>query len=396
MDDMDGLEVLKEIRRMPHGPEVVMISGHADINMAVTATRLGAYDFLEKPFSSDRVLLSVKNALERQELSREVARWRKEDEEKYRIIGESKAIKELLEFVKKIAPTNSSVLITGESGTGKELFARLIHRESRRADGPFVMVNSAAIPRELVESELFGYERGAFTGAYTSGPGKFELADSGTIFLDEIGDMPLTTQSKLLRVLQDGECVRIGGRWPKKLDIRVIVATNKDLVEEIKAGRFREDLYYRLNVIPLHIPPLRERIEDIPLLIDYYMRKVCKESGKRPKEISREALAVLIGYPWRGNVRELKNIVERLVAVVEGERIALSDIPFEITSGVPQENKGYKDLRSARFDFEREYIKRILLANAWNITEAAKVLGLERSSLHRKMNRLGLCKEGDF
>lgn len=390
LPDVSGLEVLAKIKEINPTIEVIMISGCANIDMAVDATKHGAYDFLEKPLSTERVILAVRNALERQKLILQKLDRDRTEEERYRILGESRIIISLLELVEKIAQTDSSVLITGETGTGKELFARRIHRLSKRAAKPFIKVNSAAIPGELIESELFGYEKGAFTGAIASTAGKFELAHQGTIFLDEIGDMSLSTQAKILRVLQDGEVMRIGGKQPIKSDFRVIAATNKEIKEEVKQGRFREDLYYRLNVIPLHIPALREHKEDIPVLVNHYLHEFCKLNGRREKQISETVMVTLVNYDWPGNIRELKNIMERLAILAPDSQIALEDIPLLTHNAVVVKEGGLKTLKELRNDFERDYIKTVLLANKGNITNTANVLGLKRSYLYQKMNQLGL------
>ncbi|MFH1562867.1 MAG: sigma-54 dependent transcriptional regulator [Nitrospirota bacterium] len=390
LPDISGLKVLAKIKEISPIIEVIMISGYANIGIAVDATKNGAYDFLEKPLSTERVLLSVRNAMERQRLILQKLQIDKTEEQRYKILGESQIVKSLLELAGKIAQTDSSVLITGETGTGKELFARQIYQLSKRVAKPFIRVNSAAIPTELVESELFGYEKGAFTGASASTSGKFELAHQGTIFLDEIADMSLATQSKILRVLQDGEVTRIGGKQSVKCDIRVIAATNKDIKEEVKQGRFREDLYYRLNVIPLHIPPLREHKEDIPVLINYYIQEFCRLNGRKEKQISGVVMVTLVNYNWPGNIRELKNIMERLATLALSEQLVLEDIPYEILThnAVVTKERGLKTLKEIRNDFEREYIKTVLLANKGNITKTANVLKLKRSYLYQKMKQL--------
>lgn len=318
---MDGLEVLGEIKKKPYSPEVIMISGHGTIQTAVEATKLGAFDFLEKPLQRERVLLSIRNALNQSKLFREYLDLRKKAEKRYELIGNHASMKKLWREILKTASTNATVLIFGESGTGKELIARSIHSHSFRAKEKFVQVNCAAIPEELIESELFGHERGAFTGATEKKAGKFELADGGTIFLDEVGDMSLKTQSKVLRVLEEGEVQKVGSNKISKVDVRIIAATNKNLKKEIKEGKFREDLYFRLNVVPLYSPPLREKKEDIPLLIGYFCQLYAEENNFKLKKFSEDALEAMINYQWKGNVRELKNLVERLIIMNDGEII---------------------------------------------------------------------------
>ncbi|MEM9072386.1 MAG: sigma-54 dependent transcriptional regulator, partial [Myxococcota bacterium] len=327
---MSGLEALEQIRTRPESRKlpVLMISGHASVAEAVSAVQTGATDFFEKPLDRDRVLVSVRNALQTWQLQREVERLRASAEQRYEMIGESKVMRELFAQIEKVAPTNGRVLITGESGTGKELIARAVHRLSQRKSAAFVKVNCAAIPAELIESELFGYERGAFTGAQARRKGMFELADRGTLFLDEIGDMSASAQAKVLRALQSGEIIRVGSEKSIAVDVRVLAATNKDLELEVKEGRFREDLFFRLNVVPLLSPPLRTRSADVPLLAQSFLRAFCKENGLREKPIDPDVLDALSQRAWPGNVRELKNVVERM-AILSGERITLDDLPEE-------------------------------------------------------------------
>ncbi|MFW5947279.1 MAG: sigma-54-dependent transcriptional regulator, partial [Gemmatimonadota bacterium] len=313
MAGMDGLEVLARIREREPEAVVVMISGHGSIETAVEATRRGAYDFLEKPLDTDRILVTIRNALQARGLTREVTRLRDEVESRYEIVGRSFAIRSVLERIEKVGPTEARVLITGENGSGKELVARALHRVSPRAEAPFVEVNCAAIPSELIESELFGHVKGAFTGAHTDRTGKFEQADGGTLFLDEVGDMSLSAQAKVLRTLQDGMVTRVGGESSAHVDVRVIAATNKDLESEIEAGRFRDDLYFRLNVVPVHVPPLRDRREDIPMLVRHFTERAIEEQRLPPRRLTPEAVERLAGNDWPGNVRELKNTVERLL-----------------------------------------------------------------------------------
>jgi len=384
---MDGLQALTELRRAHEDLPVIMISGHSTIETAVKATKLGAYDFIEKPLSLEKTVLAVRNALDRQRLEQENRALRQTLAQRYEIVGESPAIRALREQIQSAAPSHGRVLIRGESGTGKELIARAIHRQSLRADKPFVEVNCAAIPDELIESELFGHERGAFTGATTKRRGKFEMGDGGTIFLDEVGDMSLKTQAKVLRVLQEQTFERVGGTETMSVDVRVIAASNKSLEEEIQKGNFREDLFYRLNVIPFEVPPLRERKEDISLLASHFLRLFSQEYGKREKHLSPSAMTLLVLYPWPGNVRELRNVIERLVIMVAQEVIQEMDLAPSLRAR-PGAEPGLDwdgTLREARERFERQYILRWLAECQWNITRAAERMGIERSNLHRKM-----------
>lgn len=394
MPGMDGIETLERIKSLNPSLPVIMISGHANIQLAVKATKLGAFDFIEKPLSLDKVLLTVNNALMVSKLEQENRALRQEVERKYEIIGASPAIEALREQMKIVAPTNGWVLITGENGTGKELVARGIHRLSLRADKPFVEVNCAAIPEELIESELFGHEKGAFTGALTRKRGKFDLADEGTIFLDEIADMSLKTQAKILRILQEQRFERVGGTEMIFVDVRVIAATNRDLKEEIQKGRFREDLYYRLNVIPLAVPPLRERKSDIPLLVEHFLTEFCRENQKEKKKISREAMDLLISYSWPGNVRELKNIVERMGIMTRGAVIEAKDVPEPVQAQrrpLPELSFfDYPLLKDARREFEKRFIIKKLMENDENISKTAEMIGIERSNLHRKIRSYGI------
>ena len=386
MPDKDGLTTLEEIKR--HWPHVavVMISGHGTIETAVRATKLGAYDFIEKPLSLEKTLLVVERALEYTYLERENQRLREEIEGGHEIIGDSAAIRELRRQIAIAAPTNGRVLVYGENGAGKELVARAIHSLSVRREEPFVEVNCAAIPEELIESELFGHEKGAFTGAIARRRGKFELAHGGTIFLDEVGDMSLRTQAKVLRVLEEQTVERIGGKEPIRIDVRVIAASNKNLAELIAQGRFREDLYYRLNVIPVEVPPLRKRKEDIPLLVDYFLTTFSAEYGKRQKTITRDALVTFMAYDWPGNVRELKNMVERLVIMVATDTITPADLLPPLVPAIPVGEAGQEpSLREAREAFERAFILAELRVNEWNVAKTADRLGIERSHLYRKL-----------
>ncbi len=408
LPQMSGIEALEKIRSTPETRKlpVLMVSGHASVAEAVQAVQLGATDFFEKPLERDRVLVSVRNALKTWQLQREVEQLRADVEHRYEMIGESAVIRELFAQLEKVAPTNGRVLITGESGTGKELIARAIHRLSPRRDKPFIKVNCAAIPAELIESELFGYERGAFTGAQGRKKGMFELANDGTLFLDEIGDMSANAQAKVLRALQSGEISRVGSEKAIAVDVRVLAATNKDLELEVKEGRFREDLYFRLNVVPIVSPTLRERASDIPLLITAFLRDFCRDNGLKEKPIDPEVLEVLAQRPWPGNVRELRNVVERM-AILSGDTITIDDVPQEGRLGVavsPEADVGVggsllemKDaagnrltLREFRNQAERDYILATLDQVSWNISKAATLLGVERTNLHKKMRTYGI------
>jgi two-component system nitrogen regulation response regulator NtrX len=395
---MDGLQALTELKRIHPELPVIMISGHGTVESAVKAIKLGAYHFIEKPPSLEMTLLTVRNALDRQRLELENRALRQTLEQRYEIVGESPVIHALRAQIQSAAPSHGRVLIRGESGTGKELIARAIHRQSLRADKPFVEVNCAAIPEELIESELFGHEKGAFTGATTKRRGKFELADGGTIFLDEVGDMSLKTQAKVLRVLQEQTFERVGGTEILTVDVRVIAASNKALEGEIQKGSFREDLFYRLNVIPFEILPLRERKEDIPLLATYFLHLFSEEYGKREKNLSPETLDLLLQHPWPGNVRELRNVMERMVIMVPQDTIQDFDLAPSLrarpgaAAEAPSEPATEWDgtLREAREHFERQYIVRRLGETHWNITRTAERLGIERSNLHRKMKAYGI------
>ena len=381
---MDGIKTLQEIKAMKPDVPVIMISGHGSIELAVKATQTGAYDFLEKPLSLERVLLVSKRAIEKRTLERENIALKENLTRKWKLVGESQKIRELREQMEMAARSNSRVLIFGESGTGKEVAARLLHEKSPRDGKPFVEVNCAAIPQELIESELFGHEKGSFTGAFEKKNGKFELADGGTLFLDEIGDMSLQTQAKVLRVIETQEFQRVGGNKNINVDVRIIAATNKDLREEVKKGSFREDLFFRLNVIPLFVPPLRERKEDIPLLVEYFLDSLAAEYGKPPRKILPEALKYLQSYDWPGNVRELKNVIERLVIMTPSNIIDAKNL------FIPVEHDGsdyfqYKTLKDARDAFEKDYIAKKLEENNWNISRTAEILDVERSNLHRKI-----------
>jgi two-component system nitrogen regulation response regulator NtrX len=380
---IDGIKTLEEIKTLRPDLPVIMISGHGNIELAVKATRLGAYDFLEKPLSLERVLLVSKRALERRTLEIENKALRQDLTKKYRLIGNSPKMDLLKEQITMAAQSNSRVLIMGESGSGKELVARLLHENSKSAGKSFIEVNCAAIPQELIESELFGHEKGSFTGAFESKKGKFELADGGTLFLDEVGDMSLSAQAKVLRVIESQEFQRVGGSKNIKVDVRIISATNKDLKEEVKKGNFREDLLYRLNVIPIVVPPLREKKEDIPLLVDHILESFAAEYGKKPKKIHPETLKMLEAYDWPGNIRELRNVIERLVIMTPSDTITPKNILM--TEPTRQDYLSYKTLKEARDAFEKDFITKRLEENNWNISKTAEILQMERSNLHKKI-----------
>lgn len=389
----DGLEVLAELKEKPYKPEVIMISGHGTIKTAVDATKLGAFDFLEKPLHRERVLLSIRNALNQSKLLRECQDLRKKSDKRYELLGNHPSMKKLWKEIIKISPTNATVLIHGESGTGKELIARAIHSQSLRAKERFVQVNCAAIPEELIESEFFGHEKGAFTGATEKKPGKFEQADGGTIFLDEIGDMSLKTQSKVLRVLEEGEVQKVGSSRINKVDVRVIAATNKDLGKEKKEGTFREDLYFRLNVIPIYSPSLREKKEDIPLLVEYFSKIYAEENNFKVKKFSEDVVEAMMKYPWKGNVRELKNVVERLIIMTEADIIGRQDLPERIRGEIDiylPEAKGIKTLKEFRELAEKGFILAKLEENNWNISQTAREIDTPRSNLYKKLEHYGI------
>ena len=404
---MDGLATLARMRERQIDVQVVIISGHGNIESAVRAIKMGAFDFVEKPLSLEKTVLVVRNALTQRRLEAENRALRAKVDAQHVMVGESYAMAKLREQVAMAAPTNGRVLIFGENGTGKELVARNIHQLSRRRTRSFVEVNCAAIPEELIESELFGHVRGAFTGAVADRRGKFEAAHGGTIFLDEIADMSLKTQAKVLRVLQEQVMEAVGGSSRIRVDARVLAATNKDLTAEIRAGRFREDLYFRLNVVPIVVPPLRDRQEDIPLLAEHFMAMLAREYGRRPKTFEADAVIALRQYVWPGNVRELHNVVERLMIMVPGDRISSRDLPFldkGVTPGSDVPAAGTRPavaepLHEARDRFERDYIRRALAVQHGNISRTADLLGIERSNLYRKMRGFGITpsrrSEGD-
>jgi len=398
MPGMDGLEVLERIRASSPVTPVVMISGHATIDTAIEATRRGAYDFLEKPLDTDRLLVTLRNVLEVRGLSESVARFRSEVEERYRIVGESSAIRRVMERVERVAPTDTRVLVTGENGTGKELVARAIHRLSRRSDRPFVEVNCAAIPSELIESELFGHVKGSFTGAVQDRAGRFEQADGGTLFLDEVGDMSTAAQAKVLRALEEGRVRRVGGQKAKEVDVRVISATNKELDREIEQGGFREDLYYRLNVVPIHVPPLRDRREDIPRLVEHFVELMRMREGLPARTFSPEAIDRLRDLEWPGNVRELRNTVERLLILSSGERVSPADVELLVGGGGKGRDAEEALLQSATYADFKEHSERLFLLaklrdHDWNVSETARSLDMPRSNLYKKMERYDLKRE---
>jgi two-component system, NtrC family, nitrogen regulation response regulator NtrX len=397
MARMDGLEVLARIREQDPEAVVVMISGHGSIETAVEATRRGAYDFLEKPLDTDRILVTIRNALQQRGLYQEVSRLRDEVESRYEIVGASYAIRSVLDRIEKVGPTDARVMITGENGSGKELVARALHRVSPRADRPFVEVNCAAIPAELIESELFGHVRGAFTGAHTDRTGKFEQADGGTLFLDEIGDMSLSAQAKVLRALQDGVVTRVGSERAIRVNVRVVAATNQNLEARIAEGRFREDLFFRLNVVPVHVPPLRDRREDIPMLVRYFTDRAVEEQRLPPRRLSPEAVDRLTRMDWPGNVRELRNTVERLLILSHGSEVGVRDVDRLV--GVTQDATLGADLmRAGTFaEFkeraERAFILAKLREHDWNVSETARALDMPRSNLYKKIERYSLVRE---
>lgn len=391
---MDGLTTLARLQERRVDASVVMISGHGNIESAVRAIKMGAFDFVEKPLSLEKTVLVVANAVRQRQLEAENRELRATVGRRHTIVGESYAIRQLFEQVAMAAPTNGRVLIYGENGTGKELVARTIHMRSRRTKGPFIEVNCAAIPEELIESELFGHLKGAFTGAVSERRGKFELADGGTLFLDEIADMSIKTQAKVLRALQEQVVEPVGGTSSVKVDVRVIAATNKELPSEIRAGRFRDDLYFRLSVIPIFVPPLRDRESDIPLLAEHFMTEFAREYGRRPKKLDAGAAAGLRAYRWPGNVRELRNVIERLMIMVPGDTITAADLGFldvSIAAAPDAADAPPIPLHEARDRFEREYILRALASQSGNISRTADVLGVERSNLYRKMRAFGIA-----
>jgi two-component system nitrogen regulation response regulator NtrX len=395
MPDMNGIEALIRLKQDYPYIQVIMMSGHADVETAVKATRLGAYDFIEKPLSIEELLLAINNALNLYQLEEEIGILRERDQDKYHITGKSEQVKRLKESLEKAAPTNASILIMGENGTGKELVAHTIHMLSKRRVKPMIEVNCAAIPEELIESELFGHEKGAFTGAGVKKKGKFDIAHEGTLFLDEVGDMSLKAQSKTLRILQEQKFERVGGSRTIHVNVRIISATNKNLMREIEAGRFREDLFYRLNVVPIHVPPLRERAEDIPELISTFMDQIHLTGGKGKKCFSDEAIALLMHYKWPGNVRELKNLVENLIIMSKNDVITLGDIPAPYNQSPTANDElgsflNVESFRAAKNLFEKAFIAANLKKYKGNISQTAEAIGVERSNLHKKIKAYGL------
>jgi two-component system, NtrC family, nitrogen regulation response regulator NtrX len=390
---LDGLATLERLRQRHVDAPVVMISGHGNIESAVRAIKMGAYDFVEKPLSLEKTVLVIGNAVRQRRLEAENRVLRAHVDRRLSMVGESYVMMQLREQVAMAAPTNGRVLIYGENGTGKELVARSVHSLSRRRGGPFIEVNCAAIPEELIESELFGHIKGSFTGALADRRGKFELADGGTLFLDEIGDMSLKTQAKVLRALQEQVVEPVGGAASVRVDVRVLAATNKDLPTEIRFGRFREDLYFRLNVIPIFVPPLRDRPDDILLLAEHFMTELARENGRRPKKFDNGAITGLRSYRWPGNVRELRNVIERLMIMVHGDVITLADLSFldGAATVAVQASGPVVALHEARDRFERDYILRALAAQQGNISRTAEALGVERSNLYRKMRAFGIA-----
>jgi two-component system, NtrC family, nitrogen regulation response regulator NtrX len=424
MPGMDGLEVLTRIKALSEQLPVVMISGHGTVGTAVEATKLGAFDFIEKPLASDRILLTVRNAVDQSRLRDENRSLRRAIEVRHEMVGTSPLLKRIVDAVRRAAPTTATVLIQGESGVGKELVARMIHRNSLRSRERFVQVNCAAIPDELIESELFGHEKGSFTGATEKQIGKFEQADKGTIFLDEVGDMSLKTQAKVLRVLQEGEVERVGSSRTLKVDVRVIAATNKDLEKEIEKGNFREDLFFRLSVIPIHVPPLRERVEDIPVLVRHFSDQFSRENNFRPKRFMPAALEMLQRYRWKGNIRELRNTIERLIIMSSGETVDVQDLPESLRAegarvlapagvdgavtpagtaagglagSAPAANgaDGPGTLREFKETAERTFLVQKLRENGWNISKTAEAIGTPRSNLYKKLEQYNIKQETD-
>jgi len=401
MPGMDGLEALNRIRAVSDAIPVVIISGHGTVATAVEATKLGAFDFLEKPLATERVLLTMRNALDQRRLIDENRSFKRVAEVRHQMIGNSPAVRQIIEDVKRAAPTSATVLIRGESGVGKELIARMIHRNSLRSRERFVQVNCAAIPDELIESELFGHEKGSFTGATEKQIGKFEQADRGTIFLDEIGDMSLRTQAKVLRVLQEGEVERVGSAKTLRVDVRVITATNKDLEAEIEKGVFREDLYFRVSVIPIFVPPLRDRASDIPALVRHFADLFSRDNNLRPKRFTEAAMDLLQRYRWKGNIRELRNTVERLIIMTPGDAVDVGDLPDPIrfdqrvAAADNAAERAAGTLREFKEATERAYLVQKLREHGWNISKTAEVIGTPRSNLYKKLEQYNIRQETD-
>jgi two-component system nitrogen regulation response regulator NtrX len=405
MPGLDGLEALQKIRQINEALPVVIISGHGTVSTAVEATKLGAFDFIEKPLASERVLVTIRNALDQTRLQDENRTLKRVVEARYQMVGESVPLRGIWDAIKRAAPTNATVLLLGESGVGKELVARSIHRNSLRSRDRFVQVNCAAIPEELIESELFGHEKGSFTGATEKQIGKFEQADHGTIFLDEVGDMSAKTQAKVLRVLQEGEVERLGSARTIKVDVRVIAATNKDLEAEIEKGTFREDLYFRLSVIPIKVPPLRERREDIPGLVRHFVDLFGRENNRRPQRFTAAALEYMQKARWKGNVRELRNTVERLLIMTPGDTIDVDDLRDVVRpdvkpapaadAGATANHLSPNTLREFKESAERKFLVEKLKENAWNISKTAEVIGTPRSNLYKKLEQYAITEESD-
>jgi len=394
MAGLDGLETLTRLKELDSRAQIVMISGHGTIATAVEATQRGAFDFLEKPLDTDRLLLTVRNALAHGDLVGENARLREASETRYQMVGGSPALEAVRQLIAKVGPTSARVLITGENGTGKELVARALHEASPRRDRPFVEVNCAAIPSELIESELFGHMKGSFTGAIADRPGKFEQADGGTLFLDEVGDMSLPAQAKLLRVLQEGVVTRIGGAKSIQVDVRVLAATNKDLEIEIEDQRFREDLLYRLNVVPIEVPALRDRLEDVPALVKHFAEQVAAGSGVPGKKFSDEAIALLKSRSWPGNIRELRNAVERALILASGKVVGGGDVERLLPGALPMpSSEGGLTLEGFKLEAEKQFLAQQLRLRDWNISDTARALRVPRSSLYKKIERYGLTKD---
>jgi two-component system nitrogen regulation response regulator NtrX len=397
MAGLDGLETLTRLRDLDPKAQVVMISGHGTIATAVEATQRGAFDFLEKPLDTDRLLVTVRNALAHAELLDENTRLKEATESRFAMVGDSPALAKVRDLIAKVGPTSARVLVTGDNGTGKELVARALHEASPRRDRPFVEVNCAAIPSELIESELFGHMKGSFTGAFADRAGKFEQADGGTLFLDEVGDMSLSAQSKLLRVLQEGVVTRIGGSKPIQVDVRVLAATNKDLDIEIAEGRFREDLLYRLNVVPIDVPPLRERTEDIPALVAFFAEQLASSAGVPGRRFADDAVRRLKSRSWPGNIRELRNAVERALILASGKTITAADIdhllPSPVAVGGPAGESGSQTFETFKLEAEKNFLTQKLKEHDWNVSETARSLKMPRSNLYKKIERYGLSRE---
>jgi two-component system nitrogen regulation response regulator NtrX len=393
LPDMDGIQVLEKIREVDFYVPVILLTAHGSTARAVEAIKKGAFDFFEKPTDEEKLLIAVRNAHQLSRLNREKSDSFRELDRKYELVGSSHVAQNLQTQIGRVAPKNSRVLITGESGTGKELVAYAIHRKSGRRDKPFIKVNCAAIPQELFESELFGHEKGAFTGAVQQRIGKFEQADSGTLFLDEIGEIPILLQSKILRALQENEIQRVGGQKEIQVDVRVVAATNRKLEEEVRKNLFREDLYYRLNVFPIVVPPLRERREDLPALVSHFLKRVCEENNMKALEIEPEALELLCRYDYPGNIRELRNLMERLMILSNGSIIGSEDVTKVLPRATADtETKRGSLLYSRLEDTERELILKTLEENRWQISKVARILGLERSHLYKKMKHYGIAR----